>query len=313
MNGHGNSKGAPDLRPFVSVLVPAYNEAAILQANLARLAEYMGTLADRYRWELVIVDDGSTDGTGDLARAFQASSDNTRLCQHPVNLGLGRALCSGFSACRGQYVVVIDIDLTYTPDHIGALLDAIVSTRAEIVIASPYMKGGLASDVPLFRRLLSRWGNRFLALTTRGVNRAGHLSTLTGMVRVYDGGFIRALNLKSPGTEINTEIIYKAMILGARIEEIPAHVDWGQVKESRSTRTSGRRLRRGILFGLFSGYMIRPFTFFIIPAVVLGLISLYPLFWVFYHVITYYQEVARSGRKASPAIGPWSNPAGTAQ
>ena len=109
-----------------------------------------------------------------------------------------------------------------------------MTTRAEIVLASPYMAGGRASSVPWIRKMLSRWGNRFLALTARGVNPAGNISTLTGMVRAYDARFVRSLNLKSTGMEINTEIIYKGMILNARIEEVPAHLDWSTRKHTRS-------------------------------------------------------------------------------
>jgi glycosyltransferase involved in cell wall biosynthesis len=294
MTGHGNGG---DPRPLVTVLLPAYNEAGVLPGNLERLTGYLETLADRFRWELVVVDDGSTDETFERTRRFLASRDNVRVFRHPGNLGLGRALTSGFNESRGRYIVVMDLDLTYAPEHIGALLEQIVTTGADIVVASPYMKGGHCSDVPLTRRLLSRWGNRFLAMTARGAGERARISTLTGMVRAYDGGFIRALNLKSSGPEINTEIIYKAMILGARIEEIPAHMDWGQVSRARTRRTSASRLRRGIVSGLFAGYIIRPFAFFIIPAAVLGLISLYPLFWVFYHVRNAYRAIDPGGQR----------------
>jgi glycosyltransferase involved in cell wall biosynthesis len=284
---------ASDARPLVTLLVPAYNEAGILQANLTRICAYLETLADRYRWELVVVDDGSDDGTDALARAFAASRPEVRVQHHPANFGLGQALATGFRHSRGDYVVVLDIDLTYSVEHVGALLERIRTSRARVVVASPYMKGGRSSGVPLLRRLLSRWGNRFLGLTARP-NLGGRLSTLTGMVRAYDGPFIRSLNLKSMGNEVNIEIVYKAMILGARIEEIPGHVDWSAQRE-RAGRTSGRRIRRSIALGLFAGYIIRPFAFFIVPAALLALVSVYPLFWAVHHVIAHYPEAARSG------------------
>lgn len=278
-------------KPLVSIVAPAYNEAAILEANLGRLCAYLATLEDRYRWELIVVDDGSTDGTGELARAFAASRDRVRVHQHLINYGLGQALCSGFSRCRGEAIVVIDLDLTYAPEHIEKLLERLYRTRAAVVLASPYMEGGRTSQVPFLRKQLSRWGNRFLALTARGVNPSGNVSTLTGMVRAYDARFIRSLNLKAMGMEINTEIIYKASILGARIEEVPAHLDWSGLA-GQPGRTSSKRIRRGILFALFAGFIIRPFVFFIVPAGVLLVASLYPLFWIVYHVTTAYRVVA---------------------
>jgi hypothetical protein len=153
------------------------------------------------------------------------------------------------------------------------------------------MKGGRTSHVPFVRLLLSRWGNRFLALTARGVSPSGNVSTLTGMVRGYDGPFIRALHLKSMGMEINTEIIYKAMILGARIEEIPAHLDWGPQAPARSTRVTPRRIRRGILFSLLAGFIIRPFAFFIVPGLLLVLASLYIVVWIGIHVVTHFRQL----------------------
>lgn len=283
-----------DARPVVTVVAPAFNEEGILERNLNRVCDYMKGLEDRYRWELLVVDDGSTDATGEQAQALAAARPNVRVHRHPVNQGLGEALRTGFREARGDYIVVIDLDLTYSPDHIERLVETIRETQAEVVVASPYMQGGRTSDVPFLRRQLSRWGNRFLALTARGVSRSGNLSTLTGMVRAYDARFVRSLNLKSPGMEINTEIIYKATILGARIEEIPAHLDWGSHKEERPVRTSSKRLRRGIVFGVFAGFIIRPFAFFIVPAVLLALVSLYPLTWVTIHVVNYHKAAPPS-------------------
>jgi UDP-2-acetamido-3-amino-2,3-dideoxy-glucuronate N-acetyltransferase len=240
-------------RPLVTILTPAFNEADIVQANLQRIFEHMEALEARYRWEVVVVDDGSTDGTWDRVLLAAVGRPNVVVHRHPTNLGLGQALRSGFQRCRGDLIVVVDCDLTYGPEHIGLLLDRARETRAMIVVASPYMMGGRATNIPWLRRILSRWGNRFLALTARGLNPGGNLSTLTGMVRAYDGPFIRSLSLESTGMEINTEILYRGMLIDARIEEVPAHLDWSARKDDTSLRTSGRRIRRGIGFGLLAG------------------------------------------------------------
>jgi glycosyltransferase involved in cell wall biosynthesis len=283
-----------DPRPLVTIVAPAFNEADIVDANVERICAYMDTLADRYRWEIVLVDDGSTDATAELAAAVAARHPEIVVERHPVNLGLGQALRTGFRRARGAYVVVVDLDLTYAPEHIGQMLDRLHQKRADIVLASPYMAGGRTSRVPWTRRMLSRWGNRFLALTARGVVPGGNISTLTGMVRAYDARFLRSLNLKSTGMEINTEIIYKGTVLNARIEEVPAHLDWSSRRQAQSA-VSGRRIRRGIALSLLAGFIIRPFAFFILPAGLLGLVSLYLVGWIAYHVYGYYREIAPSG------------------
>ena len=278
----------PGHKPLVSVVVPAFKEAAILEQNLTALCHYMETLEDQYQWEIIVVNDGSTDGTGELAEGFARSQRHICVLHHPTNFGLGQALQSGFNYCRGDYIVVVDIDLSYSPDHIQKLLIKIRETRAKVVVTSPYTKGGKVSNVPWFRRTMSVWANRFLALAARG-----DLSTLTGMVRVYDGDFIRALNLKSMGMEINPEIIYKGTLLRARIEEIPAHLDWKLQRTEGIRRKSSMKVLRHIISTLLAGFIFRPFMFFIIPGLALLLFAAYVNTWMFIHFFRQYHALSQ--------------------
>jgi len=279
---------SPRYRPLVSVVMPAYNEAAIIERNLSTLCEYMESLENKYRWELIIVNDGSSDQTGDLADAFARTRNNVHVLQHTVNFRLGQALRSAFNKCQGDYVVTMDLDLSYSSDHIEKLLAKLTETRANIVIASPYMKGGKVSNVPWGRRVLSRWANRFLALTAKGLNGRSNISTLTGMVRAYERRFLETLDLKAMDVEINPEIIYKGLLLRGRIEEIPAHLDWSLQKAAGEKRNSSMRILRSIVSCLFSGFIFRPFLFFILPASVLLLLSSYTLMWVVVHTVVQY-------------------------
>ena len=108
----------PATLPLLSVVVPAYNEALMLMGSLTTLYAYLQDLSDRYRFELVIVDDGSTDETAAIAEAFAGSRPEVRVLRHPVNFRLGQALRYGISQSKGDYVVTFDSDLTYSPDHI---------------------------------------------------------------------------------------------------------------------------------------------------------------------------------------------------
>lgn len=276
-------------KSLVSVVVPAYNEAPILTKNLSRLCEYMTSLEDEYRWEMIIVNDGSADKTGDLAEAFAMTRENVHVLHHMYNFRLGQALRFAFNNCQGDYVVVMDLDLSYSPDHIGKLLAKIKETRAKIVIASPYMKGGKVSNVPWLRRTLSIWANRFLSFTAKS-----NLSTLTSMVRAYDGMFLNTLNLKAMDMEINAEIIYKAEVLRARIVEIPGHLDWGFQKTDGIKRRSSMRIFKSIMSYLFSGFIFRPFIFFMLPGLVLMLFSIYTLMLVLKYTFVHFQSLPAS-------------------
>lgn len=273
-------------KPFVSLVVPAYNEAPIVERHLATLCQYMESLENEYRWEMIFINDGSTDQTGELAEAFAKTRDNIHVLHHVTNFGLGQAFQFAFLHCRGDYIVTLDLDLSYSPDHIRTLLTKIRDTRARIVVASPYMKGGAISNVPWVRRTLSILANRFLSSVARG-----NLSTLTGMVRVYDGQFVKTLNLNSMGMEINPEIIYKAMILRARIEQIPAHLDWRLEKADGAKRRSSMKMLRQTISVLLSGFLFKPFMFFIIPGFALLLFSLYVNAWMLFHFFTHYQNL----------------------
>lgn len=270
-------------KPLISILVPAYNEEAIVEQNLSRLCDYLDSLKNKYRWELIFVNDGSQDRTGEIAEAFALKRKNIHVYHHYINLQLGRALQTGFQHCQGEYIVVLDLDLSYSPDHVEKLLDTIFTTRAQVVIASPYMKGGKVSNVPWKRKLMSRWANKFLSLAYKG-----RIHTLTGMVRAYERKFIESLNLKATDMEVNAEILYKAQLLRARVVEIPAHLDWGFQKKIGKKRVSSMRTLRGIAGSLMSGFIFRPFMFFMVPGFILLLLSLYIIAWIFINTIAVY-------------------------
>ena len=91
------------VRPFVSVIVPAYNEATIIEKNLDVLCEHMESLSNEYRWELIVVNDGSTDETGDLVESFARDKKNVHVLHHMYNFRLGQALRYAFGRCHGDY------------------------------------------------------------------------------------------------------------------------------------------------------------------------------------------------------------------
>ena len=274
-------------RPLVSVITPAYNEAAIIEENLGILSRYMEDLEDRYDWEIVVVNDGSKDNTGPIADEIARKDPRIRVIHHEVNRNLGMALKTGFSHSHGDYMVVMDLDLSYAPEHIERMLDTCIQTSADVVVASPYMKGGKTTKVPFIRLALSKVVNRFM----RFASGKRHIHTYTGMVRAYKREFIQSLNIKATTYAVNSEIIQKAELLRARVIEIPAHLDWTLQVAKGNTRTSSIRIFKGILMGLMSGFIFRPYMFFMLVGMLLFLISLYMIVWVFINTFAVYPEL----------------------
>lgn len=233
---------------------------------MIRIAVALGSL-DRYAWEIVVVDDGSPDDTsGQVQLAAKEIDVPVRLVQHITNQGLGGALRTGFGHTRGIVVVVLDSDLSYHEGHIAALLEAWEKTRAHVVVASPYMEGGRSTAVPTALERRSRIANRILSTAA-----LDDIKTMTGMVRAYDGPFVRGLSLKAVDVDINVEILYKTQLLRGTIVEIPAHLDWSGMAH-RASRGSimSRRGRLNTAKSLVLTFLFRPFWFPILPALILG-------------------------------------------
>lgn len=277
-DSHQGETPAASAKPSLTIVLPAYNEEALIGDSLERVIDYLGGIEDRYSWEILAIDDGSRDRTGEIIDKYASTDDRIRALHHHTNFNLGQALRYAFSNARGDYTIVLDSDLSYGPEHIGLLADTIVERRAKIVIASPYVKGGKVTAVPWLREKLSRWSNKLLSMSAKG-----HFSTLTGMVRAYDTVFLRKLNLKAWDFEINTEIIYKAQVLRAMIVEVPAHLDWSHQLEVPE-RGSSIRIMRGILGQGFSSFLFRPFFYFIVPGLIILVAALYSLGWAAFHV-----------------------------
>lgn len=270
-------KKYPRSRPIVSLIIPGYNEEAIVVQNLKKVCDYMKSKINENDWELVFINDGSKDKTGALVDQFAKNNSNVVVIHHIVNLNLGNALKTGFSHVNGHYTITLDIDLSYAPYHIGNILDTLETTRADVVIASPYMKGGKVTAVPLIREIMSRIVNRFMRVAAQE-----KLHTYTGMVRGYRTEFIKSLNLKAKDYEINPEILYKSMILRARIIEIPAHLDWTEQNKLGLKRKSGIKVIKTFFSGLMAGFIFRPYIFFLTFGVIMFLISIYLIGWIFY-------------------------------
>lgn len=272
--------------PLVSLVVAGFNEAAIIEKNLQALCDFMETLDPDTSWELVFINDGSTDATGEIVERFARYRTNVRVFHHETNRGLGAALRLAFAKCRGDYIITLDADLSFGPQHIPLLLDKIRQTGAKVVTSSPYMKGGKISQVPWLRRIMTIGSNQFLSAVAKT-----RVTSITPMVRAYNRRYIQSLDLRSTGMDINVEIMYKTMILNEPVAEIPAHMDWSLQRAEGAARQSKMKIMRNIFAVLLSGFMFRPFFFFILPGLICLAMSAYANFWLIAHVVEQYAAV----------------------
>jgi dolichol-phosphate mannosyltransferase len=264
----------------LSIVLPAYNEEAIIEKNVRLLIDYLNTLHQKYDYDILIVNDGSKDKTGIIADKLAAEFAKIKVYHHFVNKNLGHALRTGFANAKGEVIIVLDLDLSYAVEHIERLADTLFKEMADIVIASPYMPGGKCTAVPKGRLILSKVVNRFMRMAAQE-----KYYTFTSMVRAYRTDFIKKVNLKTKDYEINPEILYKAMILRARVIEIPAHLDWSE-QNKVTARSSSIKIMKGVFSGLMSGFIFRPYIFFMGVGFVTLLLSLYIISWIFFHTLT---------------------------
>ncbi len=279
-------------KPLVSILFCAYNEEAVIEHTLVEVDKFIAERPD-YRWEVVVVNDGSKDRTIELAQAHAADKENYVVVTYAKNGGLGHATRKGIEATSGDFVITLDIDLSYSLEHVDWLLAELESTHAQVVLASPYMKGGQLKSVPKVRAFFSIAANRFLSLFAHG-----NLSTITGMARGYRGEFVRGLYFSSEHMDSLPEMVYKSMVLKGDIRQIPATLDWTHQLQFQNRRSSMRVLIQ-IMGTLLSGFMFRPFFFFVLPGLFLLAFSLYTNVWTVIHAVEAFVAIGQAGGDAT--------------
>lgn len=237
---------------YLSVVCPFYNEAEIIESAIEQLLAQLSSLD--VEWELIVVNDGSTDGSEKIAQRLAARDPRLRALGYCFNRGRGYALRAGIAAARGEIIVTTEIDLSWGERIVHDLLEAIQSRPdVDIVVASPHLEGGGYRNVPFKRVWLSRLGNRVIrACMFNGVTMN------TGMTRAYRRRAIQSLPLFEDGKEFHLEVILKATAFGFRICEIPALLEWKEHKHrgKRVKRQSSSRVNRLIvshsLFSVFA-------------------------------------------------------------
>jgi dolichol-phosphate mannosyltransferase len=196
------------------MVVPTYNESMNLELVLARLR------AAQPGVDVMVVDDNSPDGTGDIADRLAAADPAVSVVHRTEKAGLGAAYLHGFAvALDAGYDVIgeMDADGSHQPEQLGRLLDALRS--ADLVIGSRYVPGGSVVNWPVQRLLLSRGGNLYVRLLL-GIS----VRDATAGFRVFRRSTLEAIDLGSvlsTGYVFQTDLAYRTVSRGLRVREVP--------------------------------------------------------------------------------------------
>lgn len=193
--------------PLLSVLVPALDEVRTLEATLDRI------LGVDLPLEVVLVDDGSSDGTWEVM-ARRADGVRVRSLRHPTQRGKGAAVRTALQAAVGEYVVIQDADAEYDPGDLAALLRPMLDGRADAVFGVRTLAG------PGVYSFLYVVGNRALTRLTNALTGA-RLTDMQCGYKVLPRRVALGLDLRSHGFDIDPEITVKLLRLGQRIVEVP--------------------------------------------------------------------------------------------
>ncbi len=220
----------PDPRPpaALSVVVPTYNERDRLGALVAAIVDAYA--ADRVDGEIVVVDDNSPDGTGDLADRLAASHRIT-VIHRAGKLGLGTAVIEGFNAASAPIVGVIDGDLSHPPAMLARMLAVMRSRSADVVIGSRYIPGGGTRNWGLGRLLMSRAA----CLLARGVTPVRDATSGFFLIRRH---LVRGVRISAGGFKICLELLVRGQ--PRTVVEVP------YVFEGRTAGKSKMNLREAL-------------------------------------------------------------------
>jgi dolichol-phosphate mannosyltransferase len=207
------------MRPRVWLFLPTYNEAENLEAIVEAVSERLEETVPG-DWRLLVVDDASPDGTGEIADRLAAERPEVEVLHREGKQGLGPAYLAGFdyALMRGaEYVIVMDADFSHDPDHLPALIAA--AQDNDLVLGSRYVPGGRIENWPRLRRVLSRSGSLYARLML-GV-KVRDLTSGFRCVRRRVLETVEPSTLRSQGYVFNIELTYRTLLAGLRVAEVP--------------------------------------------------------------------------------------------
>ena len=275
----------------VSVVCPFYNEGKIIEDAVKTLLKKMGELD--VGWELIVVNDGSIDDSQKIVKKICETTPKLRLLSYPFNQGRGYALRTGIAAARGEIIITTEIDLSWGDDIVNRLFKTVKDNPdADIIVASPHLKGGGYKNVPPKRVFLSKFGNKIIR--TFMTNAA---TMNTGMTRAYKREVIQTIPLEEKRKEFHLEVIMKAQALGYRIIEIPCVLEWKAYKHKgkRVKRKSSSKVNKLLLthslFSLFANPIRYVWGFSLISLIISSAFFIWSVFRLYYGLVSVFTVI----------------------
>jgi glycosyltransferase involved in cell wall biosynthesis len=208
----------------LSVLIPVYNEERTIDEILRLVTKVE---IDK---EVLVVDDGSTDGTGEILKRWDGR-DGVRVILHPRNMGKGRAVRTAMAEARGEMLVIQDADLEYDPSEYPVLLRPIEGGRADVVYGSRFF-GSSERRVQFFWHTV---GNRLLTLVSNVFTNL-NLTDMATCYKAFHARVVPTLDLESKGFGIDAEFTVKVARGGFRIFEVPISYFGRSMAEGKKIR-----------------------------------------------------------------------------
>lgn len=199
---------------LLSIVVPVYNEAGTVAAVIERLLSIDLPLPR----EIIIVNDGSTDGTREVLDALPSRPDVLRVIHAPRNGGKGSAIRTGFAAAQGTILAIQDADLELDPAQLAALVSPILDGRTRVVYGSRFLAG--TPDAPVHTIV----ANRFLTGLTNMLYGA-RITDMETCYKLMETPIAQSLDLRANRFDIEPEITAKLLRAGHRIHEVPVRFE----------------------------------------------------------------------------------------
>ncbi|MFW9881420.1 MAG: glycosyltransferase family 2 protein [Candidatus Thorarchaeota archaeon] len=205
-------------KPLISIVIPLYNEEFSIK-------NVIGRIPDHYSYEIIIVDDGSTDNS--VKKVKEIKEKDIKIIQHDKNQGYGAAILTGFKHATGDVILTMDSDGQHNPEEIPNLIKPIINNQADFVVGSRYL-GSSSYKIPFSTRV----GEFFIAIFLKILYNQ-NIKNNQGGFRAFRNNIIKIFNnIQFTGMGFTTELLFKAAHQNLRIMEIPIFLNSREVGTS---------------------------------------------------------------------------------